>query len=90
MIDCGHTIRAMSGLAIPRRSCASTWAPMPAARIIASTTHHREQKVVRADGPIAAPGTSPVSYAVECLRQLHPQREERIAQMRRMFAAEFV
>ena len=43
-----------------------------------------------ADALITAPGTNPVSGAVECLRQLHPEREEQIAQMRQMFAAEFV
>jgi putative intracellular protease/amidase len=58
--------------------------------VYAGSAHYREQKVVRADGLITAPGTSPVSFAVECLRQLHPEREEQIAQMRQMFAAEFV
>jgi len=58
--------------------------------VYAGTAHYREQKAVNAGGLITAPGTSPVSFALECLRQLHPEREEQIAQMRQMFAAEFV
>jgi putative intracellular protease/amidase len=58
--------------------------------VYAGAAHYRERKVVSADGLITAPGTSPVSFAAECLRLLHPEREAQIAQMQQMFAAEFV
>lgn len=57
--------------------------------VYAGAAHYLDQKVVSADGLITAPGTSPVGFAVACLRQLHPEREEQIAQMRQTFAAEF-
>ncbi|MDY4338971.1 type 1 glutamine amidotransferase family protein [Xanthomonas sp. LF07-6] len=60
------------------------------AGVYAGSTHYQERRVVSAGGLITAPGTSPVSFAEECLRLLHPEREEQIAQMRQMFAAEFV
>lgn len=48
------------------------------------------RKVVSADGVITAPGTSPVNFALACMRQLHPERTDTLAQLRGMFAGEFV
>lgn len=55
----------------------------------AGAAHYRAQPVVDDNGLITAPGTSPMSFALACLRQLHPDRENDIAQMRAMFAAEY-
>jgi putative intracellular protease/amidase len=58
--------------------------------VYAGSAHYQARRVVSAGGLITAPGTSPVSFAEECLRLLHPEREAQIAQMRQMFAAEFL
>lgn len=55
----------------------------------AGAGHYRDAKVVADGGLVTAPGTSPVGFACECLRVLHPGQDEKIAQMRAMFAAEF-
>ena len=51
--------------------------------------HYRDTTVVGEGGIVTAPGTSPVGFACECLRVLHPDRSDTIAQMRAMFAGEF-
>ncbi|MCF5924667.1 DJ-1/PfpI family protein, partial [Xanthomonas perforans] len=56
----------------------------------AGAAHYRHEKVVSADGVITAPGTSPVNFALACMRQLHPERTDTLAQLRGMFAGEFV
>ncbi|ASK93492.1 glutamine amidotransferase [Xanthomonas campestris pv. trichodesmae] len=56
----------------------------------AGAAHYRHEKVVSADGVITAPGTSPVGFALACMRQLHPERTNMLAQLRGMFAGEFV
>ncbi|WP_115000464.1 type 1 glutamine amidotransferase family protein [Xanthomonas campestris] len=56
----------------------------------AGAAHYRHEKVVSADGMITAPGTSPVGFAVTCMRTLHPERTELLAQLRGMFSGEFV
>ncbi|KAB7765190.1 type 1 glutamine amidotransferase family protein [Xanthomonas maliensis] len=56
----------------------------------AGAEHFRHEKVVSADSVITAPGTSPVGFAVACMRALHPDRPELLAQLRGMFAGEFV
>lgn len=55
----------------------------------ASSDHYRDAKVVADNGLVTAPGTSPVGFACECLRVLHPGQDDKIAQMRAMFAGEF-
>lgn len=55
----------------------------------AGAARYREAAVVSDDGIVTAPGTSPVGFACACLRLLHPDREQDIAQVRAMFAAEF-
>src|SRR5690606_27828188 len=55
----------------------------------AGAGHYREAKVFADGGLVTAPGTSPVGFACECLRVLHPEQGETIAQMRAMFAGEF-
>lgn len=57
--------------------------------VYAGAAHYQEKPVVSTGQLVTAPGTSPVGFAVECLRLLHPEREEQIAQMRQTFAAEF-
>lgn len=56
----------------------------------AGAAHYRHEKVFSADGVITAPGTSPVGFALACMRQLHPERTDTLAQLRGMFAGEFV
>lgn len=52
--------------------------------------HYRAQPTAVAEGGlITAAGSSPMSFALACLRQLHPDREDGIAEMRAMFAAEY-
>jgi putative intracellular protease/amidase len=51
--------------------------------------HYREARVVSEGGIVTAPGSSPVGFACECLRALHPDRNDTIAEMRAMFAGEF-
>jgi putative intracellular protease/amidase len=53
------------------------------------SAHYRAERVLRDGNLITAPGSSPVSFAVECLRMLHPDQEAGIAEMRAMFAGEF-
>lgn len=55
----------------------------------AGAAHYREAKVAREGGLVTAPGTSPVGFACECLRLLHPDQDDTIAQIRAMFAGEF-
>ena len=55
----------------------------------AGSAHYRKAHVISQNGIVTAPGTSPMSFALECLRLLHPDKEGDIAQMRAMFAAEF-
>ena len=55
----------------------------------AGAGHYLEAKVVADAGLVTAPGTSPVGFACECLRVLHPGRDETITQVRAMFAGEF-
>jgi len=55
----------------------------------AGAGHYRDAKVIADGGLVTAPGTSPVGFACACLRVLHPDRDETIAQMRAMFAGEF-
>ena len=56
----------------------------------AGAAHYRAQPTAVADGGlITAAGSSPMSFALACLRQLHPKQEDGIAQMRAMFAAEY-
>jgi putative intracellular protease/amidase len=55
----------------------------------AGTAHYRDATVVSEGGLVTAPGTSPVSFACECLRLLHPDRDDTITQVREMFAGEF-
>ncbi|HZW18382.1 MAG TPA: DJ-1/PfpI family protein [Luteimonas sp.] len=55
----------------------------------AGASHYRDAKVVAEGGLVTAPGTSPVGFACECLRVLHPEQGESIAQVRAMFAGEF-
>lgn len=55
----------------------------------AGAAHYRAQPVVSDNGLVTAPGTSPMSFALACLRQLHPGKEDDIARMRAMFAAEY-
>ncbi len=50
---------------------------------------YRDAHAVSDNGIVTAPGSSPVTFAVECLRLLHPEHEELIAQMRAMSAGEF-
>ncbi len=53
------------------------------------SAHYRAERVVRDGNLITAPGSSVVSFAVECLRILHPDQEAGIAEMRALFAGEF-
>jgi putative intracellular protease/amidase len=55
----------------------------------AGAAHYRDATVVSEGGLVTAPGTSPVGFACECLRLLHPDKGEAIAQVRAMFAGEF-
>jgi len=55
----------------------------------AGSAHYRKAHVISENGVITAPGSSPMSFALACLRLLHPDQEDTIAQMRAMFAAEF-
>lgn len=55
----------------------------------AGTSFYKDAHAISDDGIVTAPGTSPVTFAVECLRLLHPDKEELIGQMRAMFAGEF-
>lgn len=55
----------------------------------AGATHYREAAVVSEAGIVTAPGSSPVGFACECLRLLHPDGDDTIAQMHDMFAGEF-
>lgn len=55
----------------------------------AGAAHYREAAVASDGGLVTAPGTSPVGFACACLRLLHPGREDDIARVRAMFAAEF-
>lgn len=56
----------------------------------AGAAQYRHEKVVTADGVITAPGTSPVGFALACMRLLHPERTDMLSQLRGMFAGEFV
>ena len=53
------------------------------------SAYYRAERVVRDRSLITAPGSSSVSFAVECLRLLHPDQEAGIAEMRALFAGEF-
>lgn len=56
----------------------------------AGAAYYRAQPTaVGENGLITAAGSSPMSFALACLRQLHPDREDAIAEMRAMFAAEY-
>src|SRR3546814_18769050 len=50
--------------------------------------HYREATVVSEGGIVTAPGSSPVGFACECLRVLHPDKDETIAEVRAVFADE--
>lgn len=51
--------------------------------------HYQDAKVASEDRIVTAPGTSPVSFAIECLRLLHPGQDDMLAQTHAMFAGEF-
>jgi putative intracellular protease/amidase len=53
------------------------------------SAHYRDTAVVGEGGLVTAPGTSPVGFACECLRVLHPDQADAIARVRAMFAGEF-
>jgi putative intracellular protease/amidase len=55
----------------------------------AGAAHYRDAPVASDGGIVTAPGTSPVGFACACLQLLHPDREQDIAHVRTMFAAEF-
>ncbi len=89
---CGATLAlAYAGLldARPHTSNALAFLTERLGPVYAGQAHYCQEKVVSADGVVTAPGTSPVSFATACLRLLHPDREEDIAGVEAMFAAEF-
>lgn len=51
--------------------------------------YRAQSTAVGEDGLITAAGSSPMSFALACLRQLHPDKQNAITEMRAMFAAEF-
>lgn len=53
------------------------------------SAHYREQHSVSDGLVVSAPGTAPISFAVECLRILVPEQTDGIAQFRAEFAREF-
>ncbi|RBD51090.1 glutamine amidotransferase [Xanthomonas oryzae pv. oryzae] len=91
---CGATLAfAYAGLLDTRPHTSNTLAFLQEQGVpYAGAAHYRHEKVVSADGVITAPGTSPAGFALACMRQrqLHPQRTDTLAQLRSMFAGEFV
>ncbi len=89
---CGATLAfAYAGLLDTRPHTSNTLAFVQEQGVpYAGAAHYRREKVVSADGVITAPGTSPMGFALACMRQLHPQRTDTLAQLRGMFAGEFV
>ncbi|MBO9786332.1 type 1 glutamine amidotransferase family protein [Xanthomonas phaseoli] len=88
---CGATLAfAYAGLLDERAHTSNALAFLQEHVVPAGAAHYRHEKVVSADGVITAPGTSPVNFALACMRQLHPERTDTLAQLRGMFAGEFV
>lgn len=55
----------------------------------AGSAHYREQPCVSDGLVVSAPGTAPISFAVECLRIIAPEQQAEIDEFRATFAREF-
>ncbi|SEL74487.1 Putative intracellular protease/amidase [Pseudoxanthomonas sp. GM95] len=88
---CGATLAlAYAGLldTRPHTSNALDFLTRNVGAVYAGQAHYRDETVVSAEGVVTAPGSSPVNFALACLRLLHLDREDDIAQVRAMFAGE--